>query len=831
MDFIARMRPMRQASRRFHPGHSDRVRPSLRLLPIPFAIAIALPALAEDRKPDNWGLCPATDAIPPFAGAQAPAVDRARARTERTELPTLIEGDSQSGTDTNLAYSGNVTLQRGDQFLHADNLEFNQDDSTYIANGNVQYQDSAMRVIAERLHGNQNTDSHQLEDIRYQLVSRRGNGGAERIEMGGSIGSLVGATYSTCDPAERHWELRARRIDVDSDEGWGVAHGASVRIGKVPVLYMPWLKFPVDDRRHTGLLYPAISYTGRNGFDYRQPIYLNLAPNYDATLSPRWMSNRGFQFGGEFRYLYEGGRGTLDGSWIPHDDLVEQRIIDAGLPVTDPDYYDPRNDPMRTDDRGMLRFSGSHNVDSHWQARTDLSWISDPRYIEDSGNSLYGAAPTSLSSTIGMYGIGRYWNAGVMADAWQLADYTLADANLPYNRMPRLYANWEQPFGRWLVAGVHGEAVRFQHDEFGDGSRLDLKPYVSMPLQGSAWYITPTMAWRYTTYQLEQDLAASLGGNRTPTRSLPIGSLDAGVFFDRETEIDGEDYLHTLEPRLFYLNAPYRNQDGLPIFDTRPFTFSWGQLFRDNRYTGPDRQADANQLTLALTSRLLRQADGHEKLAVSLGQISYFEDSEVTLSSSEAPIEQGKSAWVADVNYAPTDRWDVGASYQWSPKYRREDLASLRARYLLPDDGVINIGYRYRRDSANGNDLLKQADFSFLYPVNANWSIVGRYYYSLLNTSTEDPGLLEALAGVQWDSCCLAVRVLARRYVRNREGELNNSIGVEFVLKGLGSAGRDTERVLRRAILGYYRDDLYLVPPSNIVPDPDDNDSGPETLP
>jgi LPS-assembly protein len=352
-----------------------------------------------------------------------------------------------------------------------------------------------------------------------------------------------------------------------------------------------------------------------------------------------------------------------------------------------------------------------------------------------------------------------------------------------------------------------------------------------MPLQGAAWYITPTLAWRYTAYELDPALASSLGGNRSPSRSLPISSLDAGLFFDRNVEINGTGYLNTLEPHLFYLNVPYRNQNDLPLFDTRGFAFSWGQLFRDNRYTGPDRQADANQLTLALTSRLLRQRDGHEKLAVSFGQIRYFDDSQVALSASEAPIQQGKSAWVTDASYAPTDHWNIGASYQWNPKYRHEDLASLRARYLFPNDGVINLSYRYRRNANNGNDLLKQADFSFLYPVNANWSLVGRYYYSLLNSTTQQPGTLEAIGGVQWESCCLAVRLLARRYVHNREGELNNTIGVEFVFKGLGSAGQDTERVLRRAILGYDRNDLYLVPPSNIAPDPDDNNSGPDTLP
>ena len=254
-------------------------------------------------------------------------------------------------------------------------------------------------------------------------------------------------------------------------------------------------------------------------------------------------------------------------------------------------------------------------------------------------------------------------------------------------------------------------------------------------------------------------------------------------------------------------------------------TFSWGSLFRNNRYSGADRQADANQLTLALTSRLIRQTDGKEKLAVSLGQIRYFDGSQVTLPG-EPVIERGKSAWVAEAQYAPSDRWNIGASYQWDPKFRREDLATIRARYLIGGDGVVNIGYRYRRNTSDGSDLLEQADFSFLYPVNPTWSVVGRYYHSL-----DDDKLLEAIGGVQWDSCCLAVRALVRRYVRNREGDMNTGFQVEFVLKGLGSAGQDTERTLRRAILGYYRDDLYLVPPSNIAQRPDDTSYDPDPIP
>lgn len=835
--------------------------PSLRLLPLSLCIALALPAQARDADEQNWDLCPITDALPGFG--EVPALAGGTPE-ERTDQPTEIEGDELSDIENeSTVIQGNVALSRGDQFLGADKLTLNRETGDYVAEGSVRYHDSGIRVIAQRASGNQDQDRHRIEDLQYQLTSRRGNGGANAIEMHGSEGSLIGSTYSTCDPSQRVWELRAGRIDIDTEEGMGVARNATLRIGKVPVLHVPWFMFPVDERRRTGLLYPSISQSGRNGFDWRQPIYLNLAPNYDATLNPRYMSSRGPSLGGEFRWLYPQGRGDVYGHYMPDDSLPE----DEAYRYLNDVNGNPIPGATLPDDRGLLRLNALHRVDGTWYTRANLGWVSDTHYLEDFSNSLYGLSTSSITSTVGLYGRGLRWDAGLMADHHQLADYTLTEANLQYDRLPRAYLRWSQPFGGWLEAGVDTEAVRFQHEdvsrlgpdrEIPGGSRFDFKPYLSLPLEGASWFVRPKVAWRYTGYQLDEALADSIASDRateyatdngllenltaeqaaavveglkpqyyneTPDRSLPISSVDAGLFFDRETAIGGDRYLHTLEPRLYYLHAPYRDQSGLPVFDTRSLTFSWGQMFRDNRYGGADRQADANQLTTAVTTRLIGEEDGRERLAVSLGQIRYFDDSRVVLPN-ETPVERGKSAWVAETTVAPSDRWSISAAYQWDPQYRGTNLASLRARYLIGEAGIVNLGYRYRRDISRDplgdTDLLEQADFSFLYPINPNWSLVGRYYYSLLDRKP-----LEELAGVQWESCCLAVRVVGRRYLRNRTGDLNSSLQVEFELKGLGSAGQDTRRILRRAILGYDRDDLYLVPPSSVaqtdsdpVPDP-----------
>jgi LPS-assembly protein len=841
----------------------------LALLPLPLCIALSLQAEAQAQmaveRPDEWALCPVDDAVPAFEDAHT---QPGATPEQRPTLPTDIEGDQFSGTQEQPIVQGNVALTRGDQFLGADSLTFDTNTNRYTAQGDVRYQDSGMRLVADSAEGDQNADSHDVRNVRYQLIRRRGNGGAEQIQLQGSQGSMYDSTYSTCPPSQRMWELQADRIDVDTAEGTGVARNAVLRVGKVPVLYVPWFPFPIDDRRRTGLLYPSVSLNSRNGFDWRQPIYFNLAPNYDDTLEPRLMTNRGLMLSNEFRYLTPTGRGELSLSYLPSDGLTDEKR-DAELAEFLAGNYDLDN--RRKDDRARFGFQGFQNINHAWQARTNLNWISDPRYLEDFSNRLNGAAAYAVTSDIGVYGRGRYWSGGLMADHYQLADYTLREFQLPYDRLPRAFARWEQPFGRWITAGVDAEAVRFQHIDddtivnqpLADGttlqytrrpggSRFDIKPFVTMPLEGSSWFIRPTLAWRYTGYQLDDDMAEAIAFGRAfatgepvtaelvssflddaPSRNLPIASFDAGLFFDRETSIGGTTFLHTLEPRLFYLNVPYREQDGLPLFDTSGMTFSWGQLFRDNRFTGADRQSDANQLTLALTSRLIRQSDGREKLTASIGQIRYFEDSLVGLSVTDPGIEQGKSAWVADASYAINDRWSMGASYQWDPKYSRSNLTSIRTRYLIGDDGIVNLGYRYRRDPSSGDDLLKQVDFSFLYPLTPSWSLVGRYYYSLLDDPARDidPKLLEGIFGVQWDSCCLAARLVARRYIRNRTGELNDAIQFELELKGLGSAGPDTEGRLRRAILGYDRDDLYLVPPPEArTVDDDDSLQDPTAL-
>jgi len=523
-------------------------------------------------------------------------------------------------------------------------------------------------------------------------------------------------------------------------------------------------------------------------------------------LSPRWMSKRGQQLGTELRYLGQSGNGSAGLDILRSDALTRrehQREIDDGIPIKN----------RRKDDRIAFNFTSRQRLSPNWQARNHLAWISDARYIEDFSNNIDSNHSSYLRSNVGLYGRGMWWDASLSADYYLLTDYLRTESVLPYHRLPRLEINWNRPYRR-MTAALAANLTRFRHTtanvanltRVSGGTRIDLKPSLSLPLEGASWFLAPTLAWRYTGYDLDAPLLAN--GDKAPGRSLPIASVDSGLFFERQFKFRDTGYLNTLEPRLFWLYAPWRDQSAIPLFDTSPLSFSWGQLFRDNRYSGGDRQADANQITLGLTTRFINAEDGREKLSASIGQIHYFENSRITVGN-EIPVARGRSAWVAESSYAVNDRWNLTGTYQWNPSSRRDDLISLRTRYLIGERGIANLAYRYRRHPTTGNDLLEQLDFSFLYPVNPGWSLVGRYYYSLL-----DDKLLEGIAGVQWESCCMAVRLVNRRYVRNYRGDLNTSLQLEIEFKGLGSAGQNAQERLRSAIIGYHRDDLYLAPPS-----------------
>jgi LPS-assembly protein len=747
--------------------------PNLRLAPLACAVLLALAApvrAADTANPEQWVLC-RPNALLDFYNPSLP-----KDGERETSPAELMAERFDVSEQTSYVLDGNVELRRADQYLAADTLRYDTEAETYEAEGSVHYQDRGLLLGADKAVGELSEDRNTLDNVRYQLLDARGNGRADKAVVIGDTSVLDRVTYTTCDPESTGWELRAARVDLDQEAGVGTARHATLRIGRVPILYLPYASFPIDERRRTGFLFPSIGSSQDNGIDFAAPYYVNLAPNYDLTLTPRILGRRGAMIGAEFRYLTSTHAGEIAGTWLPDDDQTGR-------------------------DRGSLGIQHFGVLSPQWTVQADLNHVSDDRYFEDFGDSLAAASTSLLESSAGLYGRGRYWNASVSAQDWEITDPLLPDGFEPFRRLPRMLFGYERPFTDWFEAGVRSELVAFDHEENPDATRYDLLPYIAFPFERAAGYVRPEFAYRQTGYDLDSDYLATVP-SRSPSRGTPIASLDAGLFFERDMGLFGKRYLQTLEPRLYYLYVPYENQDDLPLFDTQELTFGFAQLFRTNRFTGADRQMDANQATIALTTRLLEEASGRERLSASLGQIRYFEPQRVQLPGVPASDADG-SAIVGDMELTLSDRWRIGVSQQWDPEDELSDLSAIRGQYRWRTDGVFNIAYRFRREGSGANMNLvsvEQIDTSFAAPINERWRLVGRWNYSLLDEST-----LEAVAGFEWSSCCLAARVLGRHYVRNREGEKNNGIYIELELKGLATLGRKSGELLERAILGYTR--------------------------
>ncbi len=708
------------------------------------------------KKPaQDWSLCKKNDLLD-FYVADLPTSG------ERNQADTEVKGrQSRSADGENYILEGDASIQQLDQLIRADRFTYARTSTQWTAEGSVRYQDRDMLLSASDATGTTEPSHATLNNVRYQLLSSRGNGRADvAVMVDSDHARLTNTTFSTCPLDSPGWQFRAQDIELDQANGIGRARDMTFRIGDVPVFWVPYATFPLDDRRQSGFLYPEIGYSNSRGFELATPYYLNLAPNYDATVTPRLMTQRGLMLGGQFRYLTDSSRGTVELEWLPNDRDSDGR-------------------------RSLFHWDDTTRFNANWGAAVDINSVSDDRYFEDFGRSLNVAATTLLPSSAYLRGQGAWWNASVGGDEYQITDPTLPGSSEPYRRLPRATFDAEHALIGDLEAGVRSEFVSFSKNDAVDGRRLDLYPYLAYPLEAAAWFVRPEVGFRYTSYQIDRD------ADKSPHRGVPIASLDAGLRFERALDFGGNGYTQTLEPRIYYLRVPYRDQDSLPLFDTQEVPFSFGQLFRSNRFVGADRQMDANNLTVALTSRLIEDASGAERLSASIGQIRYFDDQRVQLPGQPLTDYSG-STYVGELDLRINDRWRINLQNQWNPNTDRSDLSAVGLQNRFGREGVFNISYRYRRD------LLEQADASVLIPFNETWRLVGRWNYSMRDRKT-----LEAFAGIEHDSCCVAWRLLARRYVHNIDRETTKALYFEVEFKGVGSLGQKTGDFLRRAILGY----------------------------
>ncbi len=755
-------------------------------------------------KPLDYAMC-RPNAMLDFYDPSLPR-DASRRVTARTDVSAT---SVNSLNQTLYHLQGQANLVRSDQRLQAETVDYDGDSTDYEARGKVRMQQAGELIAADHIKGNSDRRSGIADGhLRYQLLMSRGNGVADSVTMLDiNRSNYMMSTYSTCDVGHPVWEIRSREIRIDKARGRGTARNVKFYYRGVPWMYLPYFGFPTDNRRESGFLSPSLSHSSRSGYLISAPYYFNLAPNYDLTVNPRIYTRRGVVLEETFRYKTRRSTGLLGVEYNPHD----------GAPKDSGTLYDTENRS-----RYLVKFVSNTRLWDNWSLDTNINRASDGAFLYDYGSDLYTSSIGTLGSSAYMNGHGRWWTSAIGADVYQNINPFLNNSVVQYNRLPRALFNMEMPLTKWLEFGMDDEATAFRKPDNVEGQREDIYPWLAADFRGSAWFVKPRVGYRYTAYQLQPgynnyDAYGVLApGTQSPfnkatmQRSLPVVSLDSGLIFDRQTQLFGQSYTQTLEPRLFYLYVPYRNQSNLPLFDTGIDTFDYQQLFATNQYSGADRQMNANNLTAAVTTRFLDDS-GTERFSASLGQIHYFAPQLVTLpyqddsrvgrviQTNTTVTNWARSNYVFQGSLSLNDSWRVTSTYQYDPNTHRTDVGIMDLQHRFGNNGLVNVSYLYRRG------LLNQYSASAVYPLSDRWRLLGSLTWSVV-----DHELIEALGGVEYDSCCVAFRVVDRSYVNTASfnnmftnNKRDNSFMFEVIFKGIGSSSNQIESMLRRDILGY----------------------------
>ena len=662
------------------------------------------------------------------------------------------------------ALDGGIVLRRGEKLAGAESAELRERDRAILLEGDVRFQDPKTEIRSDSAEFAYDSGIIDFSGAEFSLGAGGGRGAADRLTItNDGVLELDGVEYTTCPPGSEDWLLRAKDIDLDTAEGVGTARGVRLRFKGVQLLYAPYLSFPISDARKSGLLAPEIGSAGRSGREIRIPYYWNIAPNYDATLTGRILTDRGFQGQVDFRYLTKKHRGTVNTQLLPNDDLTREA-------------------------RHLLDFDHETVLPSGWRTTIDVRDVSDSQYFEDLGGSLSVSSLTHLNRSVEVDYFGDTWSFFGRIQDFQTLDDAISDDNKPYRRVPQFTTT-----GYWpgqvlgLDLSLAGELVNFDRDVGITGWRANLKPKLGRRFGGPGWFVEPGVFVDYTRYELDDT-----GGEDSPSRTLPIASIDAGLILEREIGGDtASGLVQTLEPRMLYVHVPHREQSDLPVFDTILPDLNLVQLFRRSRLVGVDRYVDTDQLSVGVTSRILDISTGRELVSATIGQARYLSDSGVQLPG-EALATSRSSDYIAEVGFLLYDNINFNFGHQWATGGDGTTQSEARLQYRPATNKLLNLAYRFRRDS------LEQGDLSWSWPLSRRWNLVGRYNYSF-----RDDEVLEQFFGLEYESCCWGLRLVSRRHISTRDGTRDSSFGLQLVLKGLSSVGSQSDKLLERGILGY----------------------------
>lgn len=679
-----------------------------------------------------------------------------------------IEADPQSDT---ALFTGNVVIRQGDQYLYGSRISLDRNAQQASSLEPILIDTPQIRILGASAQYQIDQGTGSIQQAEYRLPWYPGRGHADHASLvGAGNAEFDQVSFTTCPPDNNGFEIAADHLLIDQETGTGTAEAATLEFKGLPILYLPKLTFPLRPERKSGFLLPQVGYGSNTGLDLAVPYYLNLAPNYDATLIPRLLSKRGLALAGEFRYLLPGYSGTLAAEVLPND-----REYDDGV-------------------RGAVRLNNSAQFARGFSGHLLVNYVSDDQYLEDLGGSLAVASTRHLEQSARLDYRTEHWDLMGRVQHFQTLDQLLKETSRPYSRLPQVVFNMpglDLPYGPRLL--LNGEYVNFDRSSGVTGQRLDLEPGISLPLRASWGFVEPKVTGRYTSYQLDGNAS---GTDDSPDRTLYTASIDSGLLFDRSTSWFGHAMTQTLEPRLFYLYVPYEDQDDLPLFDTSELDFNFDNLFRTNRYAGRDRVGDANQLTLALSSAYLSDVDGSELFRASLGQIYYFEDRKVGVPGAP-PDTDSSSSFLAQVQGRMAGNLFYRAGLQYDPHLDDEQVRQSFAQisYQGDDRRYFGAGYRLREG------VIEQTDLSMLLPLSRDLAFIGRWNYSLFSSQT-----LEALLGIEYGDCCWRLRAIARHYLSDETGDYDTGVMLQLELRGLARIGKNIDSYLEQSLWNYQAD-------------------------
>jgi len=698
---------------------------------------------------ENWGLCRA----PSFKFVDA---------KDPTQSATEIRSQSVIRENNELVrFSGQVELNRGGQKIKADELIIDNITEQLQANGGVIFEDANFRLQTETLTLDQKTESARFGLSEFELSGQHARGSAAEIfKIDNSRSRFRNILYTTCDVDDRDWHLKASELNIDQDSGRGTAKNATLYFQDIPFFYLPYIMFPIDDRRMSGMLTPSFSYSDMRGSSLAIPVYWNIAPNIDATITPAWFSKRGAQWNSENRYLSPNHEGQIDLSYL--------------------------NDDLTNSTRWLKKWQHKADLGLDIKMNVLLHEVSDELYFSD-----FEALTSKtddidyLESHITISHNSDSWQTRLLWQNYQTLDQSIAITSQPYHRLPGLTMNSQfKPFDNGLQFSLRNEWVAFERDSSVSGSRLHMAPSMLWSKTDSWYFFKPKLQYALTGYRLDNNFP----NDNAISRSIPTFSLDTGLIFERVFSAK-RGLIQTLEPRLYYLKTPFEDQSTIPDFDTTLVSESYNNFFKTNRFSGFDRISDADQVTLGIGSRIISTSNGAELVNLTLAQIHYQQDRRVSLDNTTAV--SSKSSLIAQMTLSPGSNWKIISKLVRNPQTKKMSEKNLSINYQ-------NQGYAANIEYFFTDAVLEQTLVSTVYPLNDRWAVVAKYHQSQL---FDKP--VENLFGLSYESCCWGFKILASQTSDDSFIETDQAIYFELTLKGLSQFGQDIDTKLTNSIPGY----------------------------